>query len=170
MRKLIQYFSIGFLLTCFIACQPKENSKTLVIDQIAITAEGPLYEGANLSQGEVVSTLNAFAKENGFTTDAIKSAHLKSLSISAVDSNTLDPFTSFNLQLASDQAAMIQAGAINKIEPGTKTANGTIATQQEGLLDLLKQEKFILVVDASVAKDTSMNINLKGKIEIEIKY
>ena len=152
------------------ACQPKENSKTLVIDNVAIKAEGPLYEGANLSQGEVQNALNAFAKENGFTSDAIKSVQLKSLTISANDSSSLDPFTSFNLQFASDQTAMVQAAAINKVAPGTKSINATIASQQEGLLELLKQDKFILVVDASVAKDTSMNINLVGKMEIEIKY
>ena len=170
MIKLIQSIGVVFLLVFMSACQPQERSKTLVIDNIAIKAEGPLYEGANLSQGEVKNTLNAFAKENGITAEAIKSVQLKSLTISAVDSNSLDPFTSFNLQFASDQTAMVQAAAINKVEPGAKSINATIASQQEGLLELLKQDKFILVVDATVAKDTSMNINMIGKMEIEVKY
>lgn len=170
MIKLIQGLGVVFLLIYLSACQPKENSKTIVIDNIAINAEGPLYEGANLSQGEVQNALNAFAKENGITVDAVKSVQLKSLTISATDSNSLDAFTSLNLQFASDQTAMVQAAAVNKIEPGTKSINATIASQQEGLLELLKQDKFILVVDATVAKDTSMNINLQGKMEIEIKY
>jgi hypothetical protein len=170
MIKLIQGLGVVFLLIYMSACQPKANSKTIVIDNIAINAEGPLYEGANLSQGEVQNALNAFAKENGITVDAVKSVQLKSLTISATDSNSLDAFTSLNLQFASDQTAMVQAAAVNKIEPGTKSINATIASQQEGLLELLKQDKFILVVDATVAKDTSMNINLQGKMEIEIKY
>jgi hypothetical protein len=170
MIKLIQGLGVVFLLIYMSACQPKTNSKTIVIDNIAINAEGPLYEGANLSQGEVQNALNAFAKENGITVDAVKSVQLKSLTISTTDSNSLDAFTSLNLQFASDQTAMVQAAAVNKIEPGTKSINATIASQQEGLLELLKQDKFILVVDATVAKDTSMNINLQGKMEIEIKY
>jgi hypothetical protein len=170
MIKLIQCFGVVFLLIYVSACQPNAISKIIVLNNIAIKAEGPLYEGANLSQGVVQNAINAFAKENGITADAIKSVQLKSLTISATDSNSLDPFTSFNLQFASDQTAMVQAAAINKVEPGAKTINATIASQQEGLLELLKQDKFILVVDASIAKDTSMNINLIGKMEIEVKY
>lgn len=135
-----------------------------------IKAEGPLYEGANTAQGEILNQLNAFAKDNNIAIGDIKSAQLKSLTISATDSNDLSVYTGFNVQFASDKIDMIQAAAANKIEPGSKSIDCTLASQYEGLLDVLKEEKFVLVTDASVASDTSMNINLIGKMQIEIKY
>lgn len=169
MRNLF-ILSLTIILIGIGACSKNEKTATLTFNNIQISAEGPLYEGANTAQGEVLNELNAFAKENGIDINTISSARLKSFSISAYDSNDLSVYTGFNIQLASEKTDMIQAAAINQIEPGAKLANGTLSSEQKGLLDLLKQDKFILVADANVASDTSMNIKLIGKMEVEIKY
>ncbi len=170
MRTIFKVVFVLFVLIGLVSCSKNERVATIIFDNILINADGPLTEGANTAKGEVLNQLNAFAANNKIKVDDIKSAKLTLLNISAVDSTDLNIYAGFNLQFASEKTDMIQAATINKIQPGTKLLNATLASNSIDLLDLLKQDNFILVADASVAKDTSMNIKLKGKIEVEIKY
>jgi hypothetical protein len=169
MRKLSKHLILAFLVLGIAACN-KEKTTTLVIDNIAIGAEGPLFEGANTAQGEVQNQLQNFAKENGIELSAIQSAKLKTLSLSVDDTSDFNLYSSISVQLASDKAEMVEVAAINSIQPGSKKLDLTVATEKNELIETLRQDKFTVVVDAIMTKDSNMNIAMKGRMEIEIKY
>ncbi len=170
MKIMILFSGIIFMFLFLSACSNKEKTATLVIDNISISAEGPLFEGANTAQGEVPNRINAWAKEHGIELSQITSASLKKVTISVNDTSNLDLFSSINMQFASDQTDMIQAAVINKIQPDSKKIELTLSGEQKDLIKVLKQDKFTIVVDAILNKDYDANINLLGNIEIELKY
>jgi hypothetical protein len=166
-----KFYSIlcGFLVLLCTSCT-KEKTETLVIDGIVISAEGPVFEGANTVQGEVTNRLNAFAREKGMDPADFHSAKLKKITLSIDDTADFDLFTSINIQFVSDKTDMVEAALVNKVQPGSRQLEPELSAKQHDLLDLLKQDKFTIVADANISGDSDNDIKFMGKIEIELKY
>lgn len=159
----------GFLLLFCSSCA-KEKTETLVFDNILISAEGPVFEGANTAQGEVMNKLNEFAREKGIDLADLRSAKLKKMTLTTEDSAGFDLFSSINIQLVSDKTDMVEAASVNKVEPGSKQLVPELPSENANLLELLKEEKFTVVADAIITGDSDSDIQFKGIIEIELKY
>jgi hypothetical protein len=168
MRKL-KNILILFLSIAIASCGKKESS-ILEFNNVKISAEGPLFEGSTTAQGEIETKLKDFAQANGIDEDKIESAKLKSVAVAVKDSTDFNIYSSLTIQFASEKTEMVKAAVINPIPTGSKKLTLTVAGEQDNLIDLLKQDKFTIVADAIVSKDTSMNIEMTGNFAFELTY
>lgn len=169
MRHFYKLIGIFLMITLTSACTKLETS-TFKIENIALKAEGPLFEGPNTAQGEINKQLEGYAKSLNITVENIESAKLKSVTIKTIDSGNFDLFSSIKIQLVSEKTDMMDIGVINPIPAGSKEVKLSIAGELSDLIELLKQEKITIVADAGLTKDIDMNINWNCDLEFEINY
>lgn len=140
---------------------------------IALTAEGPLFEGSNTAQGVLDgSELEAILGKSGYSAAAIKSARLVSARIFAEnDTLTLDDISEITLQLAAPEADMQKVAVLNPVPAAQNSAELQVAAEQEQIAALLQQPALTCVADINLKKDLDANLTLKCELvfELEVK-
>ena len=167
-KALLLFWLISPLLLLS-ACK-KEIKTTFSLNNVALLAEGPLTEGSNTAQGTVKEALAAFLKEHNLTPEQITNVKLTKAVVHTPDSVGFDLVKSITLQLASDDAEMVEAGVVNPIPAGAKMATLQLPAEPKNMLYTLKQNTFTLVADLDIKQDTSMNFPLTGDLEFEVTH
>ncbi len=167
-NKLFTY-SFCLLSLFFSACSSSTETKVFNIQNIQISAEGPLFEGSNTAQLELNNPLQAYLTTEKIDIKNIKSAKLKSIQIDNADSSNFNMFQSLTLQLTSEKTPMLNLGVLNPIPADVKSINLNVANIQEDLVDILKQKSLFVVADALIKADTSANIKMNCNLEFELE-
>lgn len=166
--KLPLIFTLIFVL---VGCGNSESSeKDLLIENIEIMAEGPLFEGSNTGQALIEAPLSDFLNEHKLTNEQLNSAKVSEIVLTTDDSTNFDLFQSITLQIVSDQTDMIKLGLINPIEKNSQSLTLKIAEEQEKLIEVLKQDNVYIIADAILTQDTDSNIKIKCKINFKISH
>jgi len=165
----LTFYTLFFASLLMTSC--KNNKKeTLSYKDVQIMAEGPLFEGSNTIQGDLVTQLPALTQKLKIDTEDIVSIRLNSVNLSIDDTSNFNLFSSITLQFASEKTDMIEVALINPVPVDKQTIQLTVASEQENLLDLLKQDKFTIVADAILKEDSDKNINMKAHLDFELTY
>ena len=155
-----------FSLFLFLAaCNIENEIKVYRIENIDFTLEGPLFEGANSGQYEHVVDLNQLF-DNAQSSGNIKEAKLISCQIVSSDSSDFRNISSFVLQLTAEKADMIEIAVLNPVSGG-KVAN--LKSSEKDIGVFFNQNKFILLIDASLKKDQEENLKFKANLVFEVK-
>lgn len=161
-------FTLIFVLT---GCSNNESTeKDLLIENIEIMAEGPLFEGSNTGQALIETPIASFLTEHGLNKEQLNNAKVSEIVLSTDDSTNFDLFQSITLQIVSDQTDMIKLGLINPIEKNSQSLTLKIAEEQEKLIEVLKQDNVYIIADAILNQDTDMGLKFKCKINFKISH
>lgn len=163
MRKLL-FLCIGLLA---LASCSEGTKKSYVIQNIELSAEGPLFDGPNTMQAVHAIDLNSI--DSGLKAENIKSVKLTKASVSTTDSVAFNSIRNFVLQFTSSDAKMQKAGVLNPVPKNTATVELTPAAEGE-LTDNFKQPELIIILDADLEGDRDENLTYNGNFEFEITY
>lgn len=166
MKKYIVFTLAAFMAFVQFSCSPNTEQATYKLENITFDFEGPLFEGPNMGQYTV--KVNLPEQLDGVEASQVHQASLKSAAISAGEGTDFGLISSLVLQLASEDAEMVQAGVLNPIPEGSTEASLQPSTEAE-LTDFFKGESFILVLDAGLNEDLFENMQLKGTFEFNLE-
>ncbi|HLP31870.1 MAG TPA: hypothetical protein VK202_00260 [Bacteroidia bacterium] len=149
------------------SCSGPSVKEELTISEVLITAEGPLFEGANTLQGEVPSALTTWLSSKGKTLDDVEQALVKKVTVFSLPDSLHTVVKSLVIQLAADNGNMVKAAVLNPLPEGTKSYSLQVAEGAD-VLSLLKQNTFFVVGDAELASDREQALSMKAELVFEI--
>ena len=163
MKKLI-----GFVLAIATLASCSEGlKKQYIIENIELSAEGPLFDGPNTMQATHSIDLSTIAE--GLTAEQIESVKLTKASVTTADSAGFNSIRSFVLQFTSADAKMQKSGVLNPVSKNMSTVELMPAAEAE-LADNFKQKEIIIILDADLEGDRDENLTYTGNFEFEITY
>ncbi len=164
LKMKILPFILGLAACFFTAC-----SDTQIIafktPSITLTASGPLFEGANTAQGEFAPQIEAYLRQQGIDPKRLQKAQLQQVHITLPDSLNSDLLSEITLQLAADQVDMQKVAVLNPVPAGQTQLTLQVAQDQQKIVDLLQQNKILLVADANIKKD--LDADWHGQVVLE---
>jgi len=163
MKKLL---SIALVIAALSSCKDA-SKKTYSIQDVAIMAEGPLFDGPNTMQA--MHTINLNDIEGGLLPEHIKSVKLTKAEVSTDDSVAFNNIRNFVLQFTAADAQMQKAGVLNPVPKNTASVQISPAAEAE-LKDNFQQSKMYIVLDADLEGDRDENLIYTGNFEFEITY
>jgi len=166
--KILKYSYV--LMIFLISCAGKKESINYSISNVLIKADGPLFEGSNTAQCEYQVEMEAFLKTQGKNLDQLAGMKLMKADFSMADSSSFDLIKSISLQIASDQAEMKELGGINPIPSGQSLLSINLSQNQGDLSLYFKQKQLSFVLDADLAKDTSMNLVMRADLDFQLTF
>jgi hypothetical protein len=166
MKILLSTLLGGVLL--FSGCS-ESRTLSFSIENLSISAEGPLFEGSNTAQGNYEVALEAFLSQNGSDLDQVKAIRLKNANLStAADTLNFDLVKAITLQFASDQTEMIEGGVLNPVPAAQQKVALKMPTEPKNLIDFFRQKQFTIVSDLDLKQDQESNLELLGNFEFEV--
>jgi hypothetical protein len=162
MNKFILIIALAMLASC-----SEGVKKNYVIENIELTAEGPLFDGPNTMQAAHSIDLNSIVE--GLKAEQIESVKLTKASVSTADSVAFNSIRNFVLQFTSADAKMQKAGVLNPVPKNTASVELTPAAEAD-LTDNFKQKEMIIILDADLEGDRDDNLTYTGNFEFEITY
>jgi len=150
------------------ACGSKETLR-FESGPITLSAEGPLFEGANTAQGNWETGLAEFLKENGATLDQLKHARVVEATLAADSANGLNGIRSVSVMMATDAADMVQVAVLNPLPADAQTVTLSTAAEQKGLADHLRQNTITVVADLDLTADSDDDRHVTGSFTIELQ-
>ncbi len=163
MKQLICLLGLALLIS---SCG-SETKMTYRISGVSLSDTGPLFEGPVTLQHEFTNTLNDSLAKSGFKPEQVKAVFLRSANYTCSDSLGFDGIGSLVLQLTAENANMLEAGVINPIPSGSKSAS-LKPSVEANLADFFKQPKLYLITDANALRDAERELNLKADFEFEV--
>ena len=161
----ILFLLLGVLISC-----SKPVEKTVTLDNIELTAEGPLFEGSNTFQATLENPLNAFLKENGITKEDIAEVTVSGCTLSTSDSNFFNIYNSATIQLFSDNSEMQNVAVVNPIPQNQKELTVEVAKEQEGVTEIFNDKNIYVVGDAIIKEDVYDNLSFTATIKLNVKH
>ena len=162
MNKFILIIALAMLASC-----SEGVKKNYVIENIELSAEGPLFDGPNTMQAIHSIDLNSIL--DGLKAEQIESVKLTKASVSTWDSVAFNSIRNFVLQFTSADAKMQKAGVLNPVPKNTASGELTPAAEAD-LTDNFKQKEMIIILDADLEGDRDDNLTYTGNFEFEITY
>lgn len=141
--------------------------KKYTIDNIDVTAEGPLFDGPNTMQA--THSIDLSTIEAGLLPEHIQSVKLTKASVTTADSAAFNGVRNFVLQFTSADAKMQKAGVLNPVPQNTSPVELTPSAEAE-LTDNFKQKELIIILDADLEGDRDESLTYTGNFEFEITY
>lgn len=161
----IFFLLLGVLVSC-----AKPVEKTVTLENIELTAEGPLFEGSNTFQATLTNSLADFLKENNLTKEDIAEVTVAACELSTNDSNYFNIYNSVNVLLSSDNSDMQNVAVINPITENKNTQTAEVAKEQEGITAILKDENVYVIGDAIIKEDVYDNLSFTATIKLNVKH
>ncbi|MCH8555806.1 MAG: hypothetical protein LAT76_11650 [Schleiferiaceae bacterium] len=168
MKKLVTLLSFGLLLA---ACSGPTETVTSEPITVTMTADFPLYEGANTSIGEFEVDLDQLLNKQGFIVDNIKNVKLTAASLTIADSDYTGLMDQISLQLTTSNSGMQKVGLLNPVPMGKETIVLQMAAEQKGLAAMFKENKIVVVADINLIEDLEDDFvfELVMNFEFEVK-
>jgi len=149
--KAILSFCLILLFFCF-ACTESQTI-TFKTPPIPLVAAGPLFEGTNTAQGDFSPNIADYLKQQGLPLSSLENATLQKVSFTLPDSLNSDLVSEITLQLAADQVDMQKVAVLNPVPAGQTLLTLNVAQEQKKIVELLRQNKMLLVADVNLKKD-----------------
>src|SRR5690606_30668195 len=163
MKKSILFLFASSLVFLF-SCSSPDKSKALTAEfKVKITAEGPLFTGANTLQGLLSNLPDSLKKILGENISP-ESVELSKL-VLMTDTGNLDFISDMKIQAVSETQDMTDLGIINPIPKGSQSVELKLAGEQANLNELLFDKGATLVADANFNQNISGNVELTCKLE-----
>ena len=157
--------SLAFVcLLSLIASCGQHVDKTLTLENIDLSMEGPLYEGPNSANVTYKVDLSQISS----TAEKVRGAKLTKISLSVPDSLNFDNFSDFKFQLTADDASMIEAAQLNPVPAGQSRIELTTSDEAE-LGDFFKLNEFIILIDGNAKEELYDNFNFKADLTFSIQ-
>lgn len=160
MQKTILFFLVA---TTLFACGQK-TVKSLVVNDLVLSADGPYFEGPNTFQ----STLSKIVEQNQLNPEEIDRIELISAEVILPDSISADLIQDMSLQLVSSQSEMKKVAFINPVPSQQKSIKLTTAEVKDDLSAILKNEEAIVLLDANLKKDYESNLSFKTNLTFNV--
>lgn len=124
---------IALAIVLLISCKDA-SKKTYSLNDVAITAEGPLFDGPNTMQATHAINLNDIV--GGLLLEQIESVKLTKAELITEDSIAFNNIRNFVLQFTAADAPMQKAGVLNPVPKNSSTIQISPAAEAE-----LKKER-----------------------------
>ena len=135
------------------ACGGKTKSIEVTTPTLELTAEGPLFEGANTATATWELDLQTLLAEAGVEQAKLKEAKIKRITITLQDGEELPSLEKMVMELTSKNLSMTRVGLYEgKIEAG-KAFELAVAQQQENLKAAFEDGKITFVGDFDLIDD-----------------
>jgi hypothetical protein len=165
-RYLIKLAVVIFIFVGLSGCTGSSSSQSLETPELQLSAEGPLYAGAN----SATATWEFDLKEVlGKTGTEVSEAKITSVEVVLTAADTLPTMEKMVFEMTSKNTPMIRIGLYEgKITPGQSFAL-TIADEQENLASAFADGKITFVGDFDVLDEEYMgNIVFTLKVKFEL--
>ena len=165
-RYLIKLAVVIFIFVGLSGCTGSSSSQSLETPELQLSAEGPLYAGAN----SATATWEFDLKEVlGKTGTEVSEAKITSVEVVLTAADTLPAMEKMVFEMTSKNTPMIRIGLYEgKITPGQSFAL-TIADEQENLASAFADGKITFVGDFDVLDEEYMgNVAFTLKVKFEL--
>lgn len=173
LKTKILTIALGLSLSLFISCNKGSKVKTAELSDIVFEFEGPLFEGTNTAQYLYKVNLKELLNENISERNAIKSARLKSATVSMEDCEDcygFETIKSLVLSVVSDgEIPMKEIALLNPVNAKNNTQTLNLSEESE-IGDFFNSDKIYLILDADMTEEIDDNISMKGNFKIELRY
>ena len=143
----VQQILILVLVTLVMACGGKTESVEVSTPTLELTAEGPLFEGANTATATWELDLQTLLAEAGVEQSKLKEAKIKRITLTLQEGEELPSLEKMVMELTSKNLSMTRVGLYEgKIEAG-KAFELAVAQQQENLKAAFEDGKITFVGD-----------------------
>lgn len=164
---------LGLSLTLFTSCSKGSKVKTAELSDLVFEFEGPLQEGANTAQYLYSVNIKELLNEEISGENAIKSATLKSATITMEDCEDcygFETIKSLVLSMVSDgEIPMKEIALLNPINAKNNSQTLKLAEESE-IGDFFNTDKIYWVLDADMTEEIDDNISMIGNFKIELRY
>jgi hypothetical protein len=151
-------------LVAAVACS-KPQLVELETPEVTLTAEGPLFDGANTASGNWEIDL----AQRQIDPQSIQSARVKSIVISCDSVADLSLLRDITFQITGEGVNMQRVAVLNPVPQGASSLELVVADEQEEIAALLKLPALTLVADVNFTGDRDENLVLKAKVVFEIE-
>jgi hypothetical protein len=146
------------------ACGSRETL-TFESGPIPLVAEGPLFEGSNTAQGAWAPGMAAFLAAQGSSPAQLRSARIVQATLEGEDLGGIGGVT---FHLASDKLDMLKVANLTPLRHSGNKAVLTVATEQKGLAEHLKEASVTVVADIDLDEDSDEDRHVIGSFTIEL--
>ena len=170
MRKHLSIlFLVALLFVGLVGCTGSSTTQQLETPELQLSAEGPLYAGANSSTAtwefDLIEILGNAEKE-------VSEARITSVEVLLLEADSLPAMEKMVFEVTSKNTPMTRIGLYEgKITPG-QSFNLTIADEQEDLSSAFADGKLTFVGDFDLIDEEylgNVKFTLKVKFELETK-
>jgi hypothetical protein len=162
--------AIGLLITTLGACSGETETLTIQSPELRLSAEGPLFEGANTATASWEFNLSDLTDGKGMA--GIKNAKLTQVEITLDEAEDIPRIEKMVFEMTSKNTPMTRLGLYEgAIEPGTPFVLN-LASRQEKLASAFEDEKITFVGDFDLLVEEyweDIHFGLKATFELEIK-
>jgi len=162
------YIYTAFLTTFLLISCGKVETYTFSTGDVELTAEGPLFEGANTATGDYTVDLSSFLEEHGAKISDISEAKLKSAQLTILDTLNFNFVNEITLLIAGDVADMQKVGVLNPVPGDQSRVEVQVAQDQSKIAAFFKEAMMTYVVDFNITQDTFIDVRMIGNFEFDI--
>lgn len=159
---------LSVMAMAFLACNPETKQANYTLENLSFEFEGPLFEGPNTGQYTLEVQLDKVMEGLASETAKVRHARLNKAVIRPGEGSDFSLINSLVLQLASDDAEMMEIGVLNPVPEGSNEAELNASTEAD-VADFFNGKSFILVLDAGLKEDLYDNMILKGTFEFSLE-
>lgn len=163
---------MGISLVLLTSCSGETETLTINSPELRLSAEGPLFEGANTATASWEFILVELIGENEDRKVSIKNAKLTQVEILLQEGEDLPEIEKMVFEMTSKNTPMTRLGLYEgKIEPG-KSFGLSLASKQEKLASAFEDGKITFVGDFDLLEEEyweDIHFSLKATFELEIK-
>ncbi len=171
MKLLTVIFGLSLLL--FISCSKGSKVKTTELSDVVFEFEGPLFEGTNTAQYLYSVNIKELLNDDISEENAIKSATLKSATISMEECENcygFETIKSLVLSMVSDgEIPMKEIALLNPVNAKNNSQALKLAEELE-IGEFFNTDKIYWVLDADITEEIDDNISMIGNFKIELRY
>lgn len=160
MKKIMYLFAV-VSLTALASCG-KTETKTITSASVEMIEEYPM-EGSNTLTGVWQVDLA------GINIDKVKEAKVTAIKVNMVEPASSDQLAEIIMQLAASGTDMQRVGILNPVPVSNSSLEMAVASKQNNLLDLLKQEEITFVADINLKEDLTAELSVTATIEFELE-
>lgn len=163
---------MGISLVLLTSCSGETETLTINSPELRLSAEGPLFEGANTATASWEFILVELIGENEDRKVSIKNAKLTQVEILLQEGEDLPEIEKMVFEMTSKNTPMTRLGLYEgKIEPG-KSFGLSLASKQDKLASAFEDGKITFVGDFDLLEEEyweDIHFSLKATFELEIK-
>jgi hypothetical protein len=171
-RKYLLILSLGLFMATLASCSTETENHTVNSPELQLTAEGPLFEGANTATASWEFDLAELLGRTQEGEVNVKSARLTQLEIILEEGDNLPGIQNMVFEMTSKNTPMTRLALYEgRIEPG-QAISPNVASQQEKLSTAFQDGKITFVGDFDLLEEEywdDIQFRLRATFEIEIK-
>ncbi|GAB4425592.1 MAG: hypothetical protein OHK0039_43320 [Bacteroidia bacterium] len=136
--------------------------------EVALVAEGPLFEGSNTLMGNYTPALEAFLAGQDATLADIQAVTLVGAVLRPAADSVLANIGQITLSMVGDAVGMQEVAVLNPVPAGAQLLELQVAADQQAIAAFFQQPAFTFVADANLLQDQDASLELTGSFDFLI--